>query len=507
MRAATLVLLAATACSSGEPPRRTLEPVADPAGDRPDVLDNRMHRIHTGDVTPVGCEACHDLAANTFTAPTRDRCLRCHPAKATAIHGEAIECADCHDFEAGSRRTETDCLRCHAEAQGPVRKVVAHAKLDCRVCHRPHGEKPTVVADCLGCHEDHQQNHGKPGQTTVERCSDCHPPHSKSLEAVARCPTCHKDRIRSLRGHDRCEVCHQGDSTSAPAQRRGCTDCHRANAALASTRVKQHARCESCHAPHDPLGTARQSCRRCHGKVAPKHPGVARLGACLGCHPAHPREPAVAAVACSSCHRKAGNDGGFHAPGKTRCAECHASHDFAPPACASCHQKVKAVVSRGHSKCAECHRDVHRAAAAPAACSTCHPRQHATAPAGHRECARCHQPHSAARKRGTDCESCHAPIARGLHGRIPGGCTQCHRAHGPGGRARPPTCTTCHARNKLPGLHEVAEHDRCATCHDTHTKKVLDRQTCLSSCHLDRVDHEKVAKTCVGCHPFGGTRR
>jgi hypothetical protein len=504
MRAA---LIAATlvACSSGEPARRDLEPAASPAGKKADVLDNPLHRAHLGGTTPLGCEACHELAKE-FVAPDRDRCLTCHPARATAIHGEAIACGECHGFDASSEREAINCRRCHAEPQGDARAINAHARVDCQSCHRPHGQPALDVTDCLTCHEDHERDHGKRGQTTIQRCSDCHPPHTKSIEAVARCATCHKDRIRNLRGHDRCEVCHQGDRTSAPKQLRGCTDCHKANAALASAKVADHRKCETCHSPHDPLGTARQSCRRCHGEVKPAHPGDKKLGSCLGCHPAHPKSGASVA-ACATCHRAAGNDAGFHAAGKTRCADCHKSHGFAAPSCASCHQPIRAQVNRGHQKCADCHREPHRASAPPAACATCHQAQHASAPAGHKKCSACHQSHSGARVRGSDCAACHAEKTRAMHGQIAGGCTSCHRAHGPGGRARPPACATCHQRSGLPGLHAVAEHGRCATCHLSHEKKVLDRQTCLGSCHLNMTDHEPVAKTCVGCHPFGGTRR
>jgi hypothetical protein len=92
-----------------------------------------------------------------------------------------------------------------------------------------------------------------------------------------------------------------------------------------------------------------------------------------------------------------------------------------------------------------------------------------------------------------------------LHGQIPGGCESCHRAHGPGGRAQAPTCKTCHEQRKLPGMHAVKEHDACAQCHDTHTKRVLTRDSCLS-CHTDMQKHEPGATTCIGCHPFGGDK-
>ncbi|HUH04446.1 MAG TPA: hypothetical protein VML75_20765, partial [Kofleriaceae bacterium] len=105
----------------------------------------------------------------------------------------------------------------------------------------------------------------------------------------------------------------------------------------------------------------------------------------------------------------------------------------------------------------------------------------------------------------TECTSCHKDKPSMPHGQVPGGCASCHRAHGPGGKAQPPACLTCHRRPDLPGMHAVKEHDACASCHDTHRVKTLTRQTCLS-CHTDMTQHELGATTCVGCHPFGGDR-
>jgi hypothetical protein len=135
-----------------------------------------------------------------------------------------------------------------------------------------------------------------------------------------------------------------------------------------------------------------------------------------------------------------------------------------------------------------------------AACATCHATENRTAPAGHKACASCHVPHTGARK--VECASCHLAEKKGRHGDLDGGCQTCHRPHGPGGKASPPTCLTCHQRAKLPGLHAVGKHDRCSACHDQHeTAARSDRANC-STCHQNLANHEPDAKSCKGCHPF-----
>ena len=93
-----------------------------------------------------------------------------------------------------------------------------------------------------------------------------------------------------------------------------------------------------------------------------------------------------------------------------------------------------------------------------------------------------------------------------MHGLIDGGCKNCHRPHGPGGHAKPPGCTSCHAPKELPALHAVDEHRECLSCHKGHSLRKSTRETCLAKCHEKHIDHEPVAKICTGCHPFGASK-
>ena len=65
---------------------------------------------------------------------------------------------------------------------------------------------------------------------------------------------------------------------------------------------------------------------------------------------------------------------------------------------------------------------------------------------------------------------------------------------------------TCHAPATRPGLHRVAGHAACATCHTSHGPARDDRGTC-TTCHKDLDAHEPTASRCGSCHPFGNGRK
>jgi hypothetical protein len=51
-------------------------------------------------------------------------------------------------------------------------------------------------------------------------------------------------------------------------------------------------------------------------------------------------------------------------------------------------------------------------------------------------------------------------------------------------------------------MHQIADHARCADCHQPHREKQIGRATCLA-CHLEQRDHESQATECHSCHVFG----
>lgn len=437
----------------------------------------------------------------------------------------------------------------------------------CTACHAPHAAAAEAQKACGSCHVGGQSARAhaseadartKGGEILLSSfaprieprgknvashaaCVTCHEPHRAQKANARKCEDCHADRrsATTAAGHATCTGCH---APHAPAEARAsCANagCHAGKAALAAPRVTAHAKCESCHDPHKPAASPALACVGCHEKLEPKHPGFASktadVSTCIGCHAPHGGKAARAstaagatAAACSSCHTKAGSDRGLHAGG-VACIACHKPHDFASnllrtaagtlahgipaPAgkaeeaalCAGCHaQKATTVAARpGHAECGACHGAAHRPTKNPA-CASCHKQEAASAKAGHTACNNCHDSHSGSLGTHAECTSCHAEKPKQLHGALAGGrCASCHTPHGPKGVLTPPTCTSCHAKPKLAGLHSVGAHNAsCASCHSSHSAPRSDRATCTSSCHLDRRDHQPAAKVCKGCHMF-----
>jgi hypothetical protein len=484
------------------------------------VTDFTLHAAHLGAAPAIACWQCHEIRADGFTPPGRARCLACHPERDLALHksvddAKARECTSCHDFL--DARSTADgawrCGRCHTAPHKDPALLAQGARETCGRCHSPHGTRAASKPTCTGCHEDHATRHRADDDPASGACLACHGRHDAAANARTRCAPCHRDREPKIpatatfpHGHD-CTGCH-APHKFAKDEVRACTTCHGAHPALAAARVPEHARCQSCHDPHDPK-TAKDKCQTCHANVHPEHPTN-----CVGCHPPHTGVDSggVPVAACSSCHTKAHDDRAFHRG--ARCIDCHRQHafkrTFGASFCLGCHAnrvgaRPAVAPSQGHRDCGQCHqRDPHDPATPPA-CGTCHAEQASTAPAGHATCAKCHDVHAGTlRPNVATCVGCHADRKRGPHVNIPGGCERCHRPHAPGANAKPPSCATCHDRSKLPGMHAAQGHATCTSCHQPHGATFPDRATCLG-CHADRSTHEPTATSCIGCHTFRGS--
>jgi hypothetical protein len=463
------------------------------------------HVTHVDDAH-IECSGCHDLAHDGFKDPGPAGCKTCHAKEVLRGHGgkagDTESCLTCHSFSPVKRAAT--CVDCHSTSQGATPRVEHHASVACATCHTPH--EPTLAGNCTTCHVERAPEHA--AHVGSQACADCHQPHAPAAAALASCAGCHEEARRPRApGHATCEGCHKPHEFVATA-RATCVGCHGDKPTLASTEPK-HAECTTCHAPHDGnmRASAAASCKGCHADITVKH---GTKDACVTCHEAHPAATTTAIVSgCTKCHGDlAASNGAAHAGGGTACASCHRPHDFAPPAkaalCPTCHTtEIKlANTNPGHRDCATCHGDnVHRERAAPA-CGTCHAAEQSTAPPGHLACVGCHEPHSGERRATATCASCHAHEEGGKHAQVTGGCATCHRAHGPGGVATPPTCVSCHERAKLPALHTVDAHSSCTTCHSSHGPTHVDRATCTTSCHVDRRNHQPDAPVCNGCHRF-----
>jgi hypothetical protein len=454
----------------------------------------------------IACNACHRIGQDGFKDPGAEVCGGCHAKEAAVMHkggpgAEATLCTSCHAFK--PKAPAATCIGCHAKTHGGFGAVVQHATTDCAKCHRVHGSPSIVAADCKSCHEERAAVHG--GHAESAGCADCHRGHSPAAAALTLCSSCHTQPAGPRpAGHDSCIGCHRPHDFVAGGER-ACIGCHGEKATLVATQVSAHAVCTSCHAPHDPANAA-SSCATCHANIQVAH---GKGGDCITCHVPHAQEPRPAALECTSCHgRVTAFETGAHAGGIV-CEACHKPHGFgdldAKTICQSCHEREIGLVASnaGHRDCQACHGSAlaHAPAAAPP-CGTCHAQEQTTVPAGHRPCQDCHDHHAGGPT--PACASCHQNKAGGPHQAVAGGCETCHRPHGPGGTAAPPSCITCHARTSLPALHAAPGHADCATCHvSSHDDPRDDRATCTAGhCHGDRRNHQPQAQVCNGCHVF-----
>ncbi|HEU4727788.1 MAG TPA: hypothetical protein VFT22_07870 [Kofleriaceae bacterium] len=542
---AVLAMTAVLAMACGRPRDRTPERV--PARWRV-VRLTPGHLVHAG---KIACTECH---LRDFTPPPRDVCARCHEETSWLHHADATlqtpTCTGCHDFGSTPPRATWACLRCHAWDQGPVRAIGAHADQPCADCHQVHHWPPTSRRACLECHPDRQTQHAG-----LRGCSDCHQVHEASRVTLASidprypagrgalCERCHAAQPGKLHvdahalttGHPDCTSCHVPHSPRGVAPR-ACRDCHASLPVLAASKHT----CAGCHDPH---GGGIKPCATCHQEPV-QHPAPTKspLGSCVGCHPPHDRLLAAIAAApqaprgalglgCPTCHRQpthatarcldchtahggkpaleaglcarchAGQARSTSGTGHAQCTTCHASAihgpQARPPGCATCHARETAKPPAGHANCAQCHQP--HAPRPIASCASCHAAEAATAPAGHARCAQCHEPHGL--RPVASCATCHAPQAAHGHGpRV--ACASCHRPHGPTGVARPPACSTCHAKPTLRGLHQSPTHGDCARCHRAHEARPSDDRVACTICHQDRKNHEPTATRCATCHPF-----
>lgn len=528
------------------------------------VACSACHRLGDGEMGPVErerCSVCHVAQSRIEHARTQAReqlkdervsdCTLCHRFTDAAPRG-AQETTPTGALLGAHAHQPGDCNHCHLVNQGSTPGVSVHASEPCLSCHRPHQEGLPKAGPCRNCHEDVSTSHASSNKTPNEVCTTCHQKqHASKTDALGSCVDCHSSHEPLVPktalfegGHVECVGCHRPHDF-AKEKASDCRGCHQGVIVLASQRVTAHQQCKSCHDPHDVKGSPDRACARCHTNQHPDHPKQGRTGSCVGCHDPHPSatQAHAKAQACSSCHQAAHRDGAFHAG--VDCKNCHQPHDFVRPisdhrACQSCHaaQLARVAHAGGHQACEGCHRGLPHHPLLPktgcdschgqqsgsvvgghaqctgchephdgsqkAACRSCHQKEHASAPAGHQECSSCHEAHTGSQK--APCQSCHQPEAATPHGRIAGGCQSCHRPHGPSGNPAPPTCTSCHERAALPGLHQEEKHQDCARCHGGHQQPAGSRKAGCLGCHQDRKQHFPDAPSCSTCHLFNRVR-
>ncbi len=185
------------------------------------------------------------------------------------------------------------------------------------------------------------------------------------------------------------------------------------------------------------------------------------------------------------------------------CEECHASEDpqwlqvlntdghkvhfygdVNHVDCIDCHGMELHVFRPPEGGCLECHDDskVHASESMDATCVTCHDflaEGNGFIPEERDDCVVCHQGN--------------AEITMSLttEAHLDSSCMSCHNPH----ETEAEDCVTCHIVND--GLHEVALHTVCTSCHVPHVEADI-RETC-ESCHYDKKDHF-APSDCTSCH-------
>jgi hypothetical protein len=363
------------------------------------------------------------LSTTTHADVPDERCRRCHKSASLSPQVTIGTVAFEHADHTGAPGVQ--CVTCH--------RTAAHGRVTAFAQGAPAAalSRPGTESACLACHT---------GEQALE-CAGCHV-RAGHLPRGA-CARCHRrgDWRRDLafrhqpilgEGHAKlaCETCHRR-GVQRPSRR--CSACH----APAHGGLKD---CGRCHVP------ARwKPSRFTHRAIGPHGPGGRVAVACATCHPA-----GYATSSCS-CHlRPAGHPRLSGSHGLLSCSACHwsAVGGSSTPGCASCH----GVRHTGLSECSACHTTGTWATATPR-----------------------HDTHVS-----VACDNCH----EGAYGRLPAGCSRCHRSpHG-----GPADCVSCHGTgawkpsrfvhpNVVPHVPASTQAPTCADCHPTGYA----RSSC--SCH------------------------
>lgn len=398
------------------------------------------------------CTNCHEVHG---PPPSGSVCVTCH-AKTKGNHVALApekhkNCTSCHNPHAPSpKETRTVCVKCHQNQTNQVMRdgPDGHAKTTCFGCHKPHDNPLPPPDGCSKCHADKAKLVANAGPAKHRGCLSCHEKHVFEIkDAQTTCLSCHgapKAGVVNAKAGNapvlpaggphqgECKKCHAPHgSPSVP--KTACFKCHDKLEAGFKPPNEQHANCRSCHTPHTAASAAIAKCATCHATkatVAAKWPAnSAHAQACNKCHSQH---DVKTKKACSTCHAAEATSA---IGGKHQCTQCHAPHN-APPGtgaawwtrCNECHAaKVESTKFRGktHSECKNCHQ-THKFAVPT--CASCHKdistkglhavEKHAAA------CNKCHDPHVKSEPDRAQCLACHTN--RAAHQPDAKKCQACH---------------------------------------------------------------------------------
>jgi DmsE family decaheme c-type cytochrome len=333
------------------------------------------------DVTGTDCRMCHTDFALNFQHPhapaLNGECASCHQTVGEKGHGELVAsgralCTGCHtDKEEHYPVATCWSAGCHSDVHGSnvdEKLIASRAEEYPGFFAATDGAQYVGSADCLGCHPEQcatwsQSAHSmsdEDSNVAPERkgCESCHGPggnHNGRLAGIGRFDEAYSDESDSV-----CLKCHRDEMYMPDYE--------------ASTHVKAHVSCVSCHDPHlqknkaNLLLPSNELCLSCHEtkradfKRLSHHPidtGDERTGMlCVDCHSPHGSANSAmltkpAEEICASCHvDKAGPFVFPHAgydPALGRgCATCHTHHGSNSP---------NLLTINGRGLCLQCHTD------------------------------------------------------------------------------------------------------------------------------------------------------
>ncbi len=192
------------------------------------------------------------------------------------------------------------------------------------------------------------------------------------------------------------------------------------------------------------------------------------------------------------------------------CVKCHTGGEINIPQIS---EEIghKTHFYQNNVSCFKCHSmSLHEFIPPDSICQTCHEEKQKTVGMASIDCKGCHtytaEGKSSLIPSRIECLSCHSQRDRVMA--IPAAahqdsaCSTCHQLHN---YSTPVECTSCHAREQLPGLHQITSHNLennqndCQRCHQPHQKN--DARTTCTSCHYNRIKHNERIE-CNLCHQF-----
>ncbi|MDX1740186.1 MAG: cytochrome c3 family protein, partial [Rhodothermales bacterium] len=270
-----------------------------------------------GHRSELSCSSCH---SNVHTRPglrsTEATCTSCHEEAVAEVAGSLHDddefgpgCIDCHGSHRVARANSATCLTCHGEREfvhehiegEDVEAVLEYAdsihgdNIECSDCHAGHAVVSTddprspvshqnVATTCAQCHDDVAEEymaseHGKALSSGFEgapTCTDCHGEHdihqiTDSESPVSRqheveiCESCHlnTDNVAARMTHTTGFVASYDNSVHGLAAAGGdaeaaiCSDCHGGHQAMKASSPNSRTNHFNISA----------TCGQCHGEI------------------------------------------------------------------------------------------------------------------------------------------------------------------------------------------------------------------------------------------------